>query len=179
MRELTLISKTTILLFLIATPQLAFSQIYKCKSLSGKVIYSEEACPTGTKGSEISLEPNVIDSSALRDRISRDKAHVSKADLIQSNSPQSITDSSSIMSEHERSTRLRALAIDMGDTKAFYEKIADAKNEHNILQSSSVKPLSNDTEIKRRNLKLDLDNPDPTKRSSAYRLLSKLYAEYY
>lgn len=174
-----MIAKFLVLLSLIASPQLAFSQIFKCKTLAGKIIYSEEKCSSSTSGSEIILDPNIIDSSALRNRISRDKLNANSSNSYQTTTTETTTKSSNQhMSEHDRNTRLRALTIDMSDTKAFFEKKADARNESSILQSPNIFPLSYDDEVKRRNLKIDLDSTDSTKRSLAYGLLGDLYNAY-
>lgn len=54
--------KFILVIALSVLPQITFSQIFKCKNPSGKVIYSEETCPAGTIGSEVYLESNTIDS---------------------------------------------------------------------------------------------------------------------
>ena len=54
--------KFILVIALSVLPQITFSQIFKCKNPSGKVIYSEETCPAGTIGSEVYLESNAIDS---------------------------------------------------------------------------------------------------------------------
>ena len=123
------------------------------------------------------LEPNVIDSSALRERIAREKTYKTTA------SDRSTTTSSSersdnIMPDYDKQNRLRSLRIDMADNNGTYEKKADANNERRYLSSNPVHNLSHDDEILRRNLKIDLGSPDQSKRSSAMSLLIALYTKY-
>lgn len=169
--------KFVLFITLIISPQLALSQIYKCKNSSGKTIYSEATCASGTKGFELYLETNVIDSSALRDRIAREKIYKSTV------TEQSITSNNSeysdnLMPDFDKHTRLRSLQIDMHDDNGTYEKKADAKTEQRYLSSDSVHSLSYSDEVLRRNLKIDLVSPDQSKRSSAMRSLDALYTKY-
>ena len=58
------------------------------------------------------------------------------------------------------------------------EKRADAKYENNILRQSRVRALSYENNIKRSNLKVDLNKLDFAKRHQALQELMGLYAKY-
>lgn len=169
--------KPILFIALIFLPQLASSQIYKCINSNGKTTYSEESCISSIKGSELYLEPNVIESSALRDRIAREntyKTTVTKQSITTSNSE----DSNDMMSDYDKKTRLRSLQIDMASNGGTYEEKVDARNEHRYLSKNSVRNLSYDDDVSRRNLKIDLGSSDHSKRSKAMNLLNALYATY-
>lgn len=169
--------RTVLFISLIFLPQFALSQIYKCKNSNGKITYSEVPCTSGTKGSELYLEPNIIDSSALRERIARDKTYkttVTDRSITTNNSEPS----SDLMSDYDKQTRLRGLQIDMADNNGTYEKKADAKNELRYLSNSAVRNLSYDDDVLRKNLKIDLGSTEQSKRSKAMSLLAALYDKY-
>jgi len=164
-------------IFLVFLPQIAFCQVYKCKSPAGKTIYSESECPSGTIGTQLDLDPNVIDSSALRNRIQQEKSYASSAYSQPAASGNHLV-SGNIMSPHDRQRRLRELLMDMNNDAASYEKQADARNEHAYLVSENVLSLSYESELKRRNYKVDLSSSESAKRSHAMRELSAIYREY-
>ena len=68
--------------------------------------------------------------------------------------------------------------IDMNGESPFYEKKADARNEYSYLQKQNIHSLSYESEIKRRNFKVDLSSPDSIRRSNALQQLSTIYIEY-
>lgn len=176
MSHLKLINISTLISFLLL-PQIAFSQIYKCKSPTGKTIYSESTCPNGTQGSQIELDSNIIDNSSLRNKVLQDKNYA------KSNTYQPTTSSNNLalqnfMSSYDRELRLREVMIDMNGESPFYEKKADARNEYSYLQKQNIHSLSYESEIKRRNFKVDLSSPDSIRRSNALQQLSTIYIEY-
>lgn len=157
-------------------PQLALSQIYKCKNTKGKIIYSEATCPSGTKGAELYLEPNIIDNSALRRQIATQKMY--REPTSQAGTMNNSDSSDGLMSEYEKQIRLRELQIDMKNDQASSERKADARNEHSYLLRGQIKNLSYDNELKRRNLKVDLESYDKLKRMNALSLLASIYIAY-
>ena len=163
-----------LLLFILLAllPQLALSQVYKCTDSKGKITYSESRCSQSTKGSEIYLDPNVIDSSSIRDRIANDKlnAFSSPSSNIKSTRP--------LMTDCDKQNRLSGLKIDFDDLKGTPEKRTDAQNEYNLLSRNQVYGLSYDHELERRNLKVDLQSYDRSRRLNARLLLSTLYMKY-
>ena len=162
-----------LLLFLLAIlPQLALSQVYKCTDIKGKITYSESPCSQSTKGSEIYLDPNVIDSSSIRERIANDKLNVF------STSSSDIKSTRPLMSDSDKQNRLSALKIDFDDLKGTPEERTDAQNEYNLLLRNQVYSLSYDHELERKNLKVDLQSYDRSRRLNARLLLSTLYMKY-
>jgi len=176
MSHLKLINISTLIFFLLL-PHIAFSQIYKCKSPTGKTIYSESVCPNGTQGSQIELDSNVIDNSSLRHKILQDKNYT-KSNTSQPTSSNNNLTLRNFMSSHDRELRLREVMIDMNSESPFNEKKADARNEHSYLAKQNIYSLSYESELKRRNLKVDLSSPDSVKRSNALQQLSTIYIEY-
>ena len=169
--------KFFLIIALSVLPQIAFSQIFKCKTPIGKIIYSEESCPSGTKGSEVNLESNTIDTPSLKRNIRTQKTN---SDI---NSFENITTSNSapldnLMSEYDRQNRIWALLIDMKNGNGYYEKQADARNEHAWLLKNTVHNLSSENELKRSNLKVDLGSTNSSTRSSALQQLSAIYFKY-
>jgi hypothetical protein len=157
--------------------QLALAGVYKCKSSSGKTIYSESECPSGTSGSQINLDANIIDSSAIRNKISEKKTYSTNTNY-QSTAATSTRSAGDFMSNYDKEIRLRELSIDMKDDRAFSEKRTDAKNEYAYLSGFAVHSLSYENELKRRNLKIDLNSSDISKRSNAFRTLLTIYNKY-
>jgi hypothetical protein len=157
--------------------QFTLAGVYKCKSASGKTIYSESECPSGTSGSQINLEANVIDSSAIRNKISEQKTYSTNTNY-QSTAATSNRSAENLMTTYDKQTRLRELSIDMKDDRAFSEKRSDAKNEYAYLSGVAVHSLSYENELKRRDLKLDLNSSDISKRSNAFQALLALYNRY-
>jgi hypothetical protein len=167
----------SMLISLLLSPLIAASQIYKCKSSTGKTIYSESECPNGTQGSQIELGSNLIDNSSVRNKILQDK------NFAKGNTTQPTTSSNNLalrnfMSSYDRELRLREVMIDINGDSPFYEKKADARNEHTYLVKQNIYSLSYESELKRRNFKVDLSSPDSIKRSNALRHLSTIYTEY-
>jgi hypothetical protein len=157
--------------------QLALAGVYKCKSASGKTIYSESECPSGTSGSQINLDPNIIDSSSMRNKISEQKTYSANTNY-QFAASASNRSTGNLMTTHDKQIRLRELSIDMKNDRAFSEKRADAKNEYAYLSGAAVHTLSYENELMRRNLKIDLDSPDVSKRSNAFQELISIYNRY-
>lgn len=176
-RKTTMPVKLILFVVLSLLPQLAWSQIYKCKNTNGEITYSEKLCPSGTIGAPLYLEPNTIESSELRRQIATQKKYETTPSL-QTKTTINSESSDTLMSEDEKKIRLRGLLIDMNDEKASYEKKADARNEHGYLFRNQALNLSYDDELKRRNLKVDLGSHDKSKRLNALRLLSAIYVNY-
>ena len=165
------------IIFCMFFSQLVLAGVYKCKSASGKTIYSESECPFGTSGSQINLDANIIDSSAIRNKISEKKTYSTNANY-QSTAATSTRSVENLMPAHDKEIRLRELSIDMKDDRAFSEKRTDAKNEYAYLSGVAVHSLSYENELKRRDLKIDLNNPDISKRSKAFQELLSIYHRY-
>ncbi|MES2180607.1 MAG: DUF4124 domain-containing protein [Pseudomonadota bacterium] len=171
-----MVVKFILVIALSILPQIAFSQIFKCKHSTGKLIYSEEPCPAGTKGSELYLEPNTISSSPVRRNITTQKTN---SDTNSDQNTASNSDSlDNIMSEYDRQNRIWGLQIDMKNNNGYYEKQADARNEHAWLLKNPVHNLTYDNELKRSNLKVDLTSTNSLTRSNALQLLAALYFKY-
>lgn len=158
-------------------PQAAFSQIFKCKGTKGKVTYSNEPCASGTKGGEIFLESNVIDTPELRNLIKKQKSRP------QSTANQAVGANNSelsynMMTSYDKELRVRELKIDMKNLQGSYEKRADATTEYNYLAKNPVLSLSYEDELKRRNLKVDLENYSQTTRHIAMQQLTEVYRKY-
>ncbi|MDI1308111.1 MAG: hypothetical protein PSV17_01585 [Methylotenera sp.] len=167
--------------FLIAVisllPQIAFSQIYKCVNSQNKIIYSEAPCSSSMKGGEVIVEPNVIDNSGLRRQITTQK--ITQKNVTTQNSNEVNSESiASRMSAYEKEIRFRELNIDMHNQQSAAERRWDAENEHRYLTNSRGNSLSYGDELKRRNLKVDLDSYDRSKRNEALHLLTEIYAKY-
>lgn len=167
-----------LLLFIVIAllPQLAVSQIYKCENSNSKITYSEEPCPSGTKGESIYLEPNTIESSELRRQIEAQEIYAPTS--YQAKTTRNAESPDNLMFKYNKKNRVRALQIDINTNNSYYEKIADAKNELSYLRKNPVYSLSIDDELKRRNLKVDLQSPNDLKRSNALHLLFALYVKY-
>jgi hypothetical protein len=176
MSHLKLINIAT-LVPLLLLPQIAFSQIYKCKSPTGKTIYSESICPSGTQGSQMELDSNIIDNSSLRNKILQNKNYA-KSNTSQPTSSSNNRALKNFMTSYDRELRLREVMIDINGDSPFYEKKADAKNEYSYLEKKDIHSLSYESEVKRRNFKIDLSSPDSPKRTNALRQLSIIYLEY-
>ena len=82
------------------------------------------------------------------------------------------------MSDHDRQKRMEENIVALKAMSASNEKRADAKYENNILRQSRVRALSYEDNLKRSNLKVDLNQLDAVKRHAALRELMGLYAKY-
>jgi len=169
--------RVLLIMFCMLFSQFALAGVYKCKSSSGKTIYSESECPSGTSGSQINLDANIIDSSAIRNKTSEKKTYSTNTNY-QPTIATSARSSGDFMSNYDKEIRLRELSIDMKDDHIFSEKRADAKNEYAYLSGVAVHSLSYENELMRRNLKIDLNSPDISKRSNAFQKLLTLYYKY-
>ena len=148
------------------------AEIYKCKNSSGSIVYSESKCPSNTIGNPIVIVPNVIDSAELRRQIASNR---NETQIITTNIPESNAD---VMSAFKKETRIRELNIDIGDTMAFGEKRADARNELSYLKVANPKELSYELELQRRNWKVVLSDFDRQKRGNALSQLALIYTNY-
>lgn len=163
---------TALVLLLCLQP--ANGQIYKCKNVKGKITYSESECPSNSKGSVLTVEPNVIDNSDLRRQISNSQTPTQTI-----NTQETLTNMSpDLMTPHQRETRIRELNVNLSDESAFEEKLADARNELGYLKRTAPKSLSYELEQNRSNLKVDLNDFDSAKRKKALSALASIYTNY-
>ena len=173
-----------IILFLLMATfyQITNAQIFKCKTSSGKITYSESECPKNMNGGEIFIEDNVIDSSYLRGKVESSK----NQNLNTTTTTTSVTtqtpkkhdgNSSNYMPSYEKNLRLSQLKVQMTD-QSFPEKVMDAKNEYAILNMRQAKMLVYDKEQLRKNLKVDLTHPERKKRQTAMYELASIYQQY-
>lgn len=171
--------KFIILLLIVNFQQIASAEVYKCINSAGKITYSESTCPKNTNGGELIIEPNVIDSSYIRNKIQSDKLQKLNSTKTETTftTESSIDSNGGYMPSHEKETRLRHLRIDMSDGNS-YEKISDAKTETAVLNRRPPKSLSYDLEQKRRNLKIDLSASEYSKRRTALSRLNSIYTYY-
>ena len=169
--------KNIVIFSIVLLPQVALSQVYKCKTAKGKVIYSEEKCASGTRGEQLDLEENVLDNSAFRNQIAIKKSQQNSGSTQITNS-ESYLASANQMSTYDKELRLRALKMDMIDQQSSIESREDARNEYRYLNKNSVKSLSYEDELMRRNLKVDLESYDLSKRGKAVGLLNQIYTKY-
>jgi hypothetical protein len=170
--------KTKIILFFILSQNhnLAFAEIYKCKTAKGSIVYSESTCSGRTTGSQITIEPNVIDNTEAR----KLTLNENPPSLTSISTPtiQSSIEHREFMTVYKRDTRIRELNIDITDTTGYGEKRADASNELRYLKLQNPMDLSYELEQQRRNLKVGLTDYDSQKRAKALSALSALYSNY-
>lgn len=62
-------------------PRSAKPTVFKCKQPDGSITYSESACSIGANTQIVSVEENVIDSSALRNKASQMRAMAVRGDV--------------------------------------------------------------------------------------------------
>ncbi|MGB4811146.1 MAG: DUF4124 domain-containing protein [Methylophilaceae bacterium] len=157
-------------------PQIALSQIYKCKNTQGKTTYSEFPCTSGTKGKEVNIEPNIIDNSGQRKQIAIQKSRENLVSI--KNSTESNREQNNLMTEYDKTLRIRELKMDMNNLQSSHENRVDATNEFRYLNKNQVNSLSYDDELKRSNLKVGLESTVQTNRSKAMTLLTQIYVKY-
>ena len=144
------------------------AEIYKCKTSKGKVIYNEVPCedkPSQT----VDISDNTMDGAKLQQEFKSSRNQPS------GNQPSSTT---SLMSVHDKEILIRGNVVSSKSTTAYSEKISDALNENAYLNRVSVRSMSFDNALLRKNLKVDLDSQDQTKRIKAMSSLNALYGLY-
>lgn len=164
------------LLLLTTYQQVANAEVYKCINAAGKITYSESACPKNMNGGQLIIEPNVIDSSYIRNKIQSEKLQKLNSSEAQAKNTTDISGYiTNYMPLHDKETRLRQLRVDMSEG-LYSEKISDAWNETAVLNSRPPKSLSYELEQKRRNLKVYLTHSEHSKRGSALSGLASIYS---
>ncbi len=162
---------------LLSLSQGALSQVYKCKTAKGKIIYSEEPCTSGLQGGQLNLEDNVLDNSGFRKQ-----AAIRETQQNHGSSQSTTTDNhqslANKMSAYDKELRLRELKMDMIDQQSSAESRTDASREYRYLDKNTVNALSYEDEIKRRNLKVDLGSYNRSKRDKAISQLTQIYTKY-
>ncbi len=170
--------KFLFILLLVISPLITNAQIFKCKTSTGKITYSESACPKNMSGGEIILEDNAIDSSYLRNKVESQKMQKLNSSSSQTTVTTMISNNSNkYMTSYDKEIRLKQLKVQMSDM-TYFEKKADAENEYSKLSSREPRSLTYELEKRRNNLKVDLTHRDPLKRQNALRDLSDVYANY-
>lgn len=110
-------------LLLVIFPLITNAQIFKCKTSSGKITYSESACPKNTSGGEIIIEDNAIDSSYLRGKVESQKMQKLNSSKSQTTvTTITSTNSSKYMSSYDKDIRLKQLKVQMSDNYYFEKK---------------------------------------------------------
>lgn len=148
------------------------ADVYKCKSSSGKIIYSESPCE-GMPVEKMEILDNSIDSSRLRREANSFRANGSI--VSESAKPVSTTE---LMSDFDRKKRIEENIVTSKSVSAFSERKNDALYENGRLSRARVKALSYEDSKKRANLKVDLGSLDYRKRQEAAAKLITLYQNY-
>lgn len=157
-------------LFITYSP-LSTAEIFKCKTLQGKTIYSESPCE-GAPSERLEVIDNTLDSSRLRREARRSRTSEGAQYITSQAKPQAL------MSDHDKQKRIDENIISSKALTATSEKRGDAQYENNILRKARVKALSFEDNLKRSNLKVDLDNMNRAKRRKAATELMSLYTKY-
>lgn len=168
--------------FVGSLPQTVFAEIYKCKTSKGKVIYSESPCE-GMTSQRMDMIDNSLDSSGLRREVRNSKATAVTNSSVSGNQETTITGTTTTlaaqtMSEYDKHNRIRENIVTSRSIVATSEKKSDALNENEILNKTVVNDLGYEDNVKRRNLKVDLNSIDRPKRYRAMSQLSSLYSKY-
>lgn len=175
----TILYSFLLLIFMGAFSQSVFAEIYKCKGPNGKIIYSESPCK-GMSSERMDILDNAIDSSTLRREI--DNSHNSAATQSYSSASQQITTTAiqnvQVMSDKDKQNRIRDNIVAYRSDAASPEKKEDAQYENTALNKAIVNELSYEDNLMRRNLKVDLNNADQTKRYNAMYKLRAIYSKY-
>ena len=147
--------------------------VFKCKHPDGSTTYSESACSTGATTQIVSVEENVIDSSALRNKANQMRAMAVRSDV-------DVLRGSDVryMSETDVWKRIKELEMDLQSITASPEKISAARTEINVLKNKKVRELSYESENERAGLRRLLNSHDSVTRHEALNKLSYLYRNY-
>ncbi|MFJ5447016.1 hypothetical protein ACIKP9_12310 [Methylobacillus methanolivorans] len=147
--------------------------VFKCKHPDGSTMYSESACSTGATTQIVSVEENVIDSSALRNKANQMRAMTVRGDV-------DVLRVSDVryMSETDVWKRIKELEMDLQSITASPEKMSAARTEINILKNRKVRELSYDDENERAGLRRLLNSHDGGTRREALNQLNYLYRRY-
>jgi len=147
------------------------AEVFKCKSPQGKTIYSETPCE-GMASQQLEIIDNSLDSSQLR-REARTFTGIRSAGP--TNTSSAVAE---FMSDYDKQKRIEENIVSSKAMSASNEKRADAQYENNLLLKARVRALSYEDNIKRSNLKVDLNQLDVSKRLTAQRELIGLYSNY-
>ncbi|MFL9611432.1 hypothetical protein ACKF11_15290 [Methylobacillus sp. Pita2] len=154
-------------------PHLNRPTVFKCKHPDGRIMYSESACSAGATTHIVSVEENVIDSSALRN-----KANQMRAMAVRGDTEVMRVSDVRYMSEVEVWKRIKELEMDLQAITASPEKMSAARTEINILKTRKVRELSYDDENERAGLRRLLNSTDSSTRREALNKLNYLYRKY-
>lgn len=147
--------------------------VFKCKQPDGSIMYSESACNAGATTQIITVEENVIESTALRN-----KANQMRAMAVRGNAEVLHVNDIRYMSEADVWKRIKELEMDLQSITATPEKMSAARTEINVLKNRKVRELSYDDENERAGLRRLLNSPDNTIRREALNKLNYLYRRY-
>ncbi len=147
--------------------------VFKCKHPDGSIMYSESVCSTSATTQIVSVEENVIDSSALRNKANQMRAMAVRGDV----AVMRVSDVR-YMSEVEVWKRIKELEMDLQSITASPEKMSAARTEINVLKNRKVRELSFDDENERAGLRRLLNSQDGGARREALNKLNYLYRKY-
>ena len=147
--------------------------VFKCKHPDGSTTYSESVCSTGATTQIVSVEENVIDSSALRNKANQMRAMAVRSDV-------EVLRVSDVryMSETEVWKRIKELEMDLQSITATPEKMSAARTEINVLKNKRVRELSYDDENERAGLRRMLNSIDPDVRKKSLTQILKIFTKY-
>lgn len=147
--------------------------VFKCKHPDGSIMYSESACSAGATTHIVSVEENVIDSSALRNKANQMRAMAVRGDT-------EILRVSDVryMSETDVWKRIKELEMDLQSITASTEKMSAARTEINVLKNRKVRELSYDDENERSGLRRLLNGSNRATRQEALKKLDVLFRRY-
>jgi hypothetical protein len=147
--------------------------VFKCKHPDGSIMYSESACSTSATTQIVSVEENVIDSSALRN-----KANQMRAMAVRSDTEIVRVSDVRYMSEVEVWKRIKELEMDLQSITASPEKMSAARTEINVLKNRKVRELSYEDENERAGLRRLLNSQNFQNRQDALSKLINIYQKY-
>ncbi|MDR5172287.1 hypothetical protein IHQ56_10695 [Methylobacillus flagellatus] len=147
--------------------------VYKCKHPDGSTMYSESPCSTGATTQIVSVQENVIDSSALRN-----KANQMRAMAVRGDTEVLRVSDVRYMSEVEVWRRIKELEMDLQSITATPEKMSAARTEINVLKNRKVRELSYEDENERAGLRRLLNSNDKEIREKSLRGLLRIYQKY-
>ncbi|MFL9709347.1 hypothetical protein [Methylobacillus sp. Pita1] len=147
--------------------------VYKCKHPDGSIMYSESSCSDGATTQIVSVQENVIDSSALRN-----KANQMRAIAVRGDTEVLRVSDIRYMSEVDVWKRIKELEMDLQSITASPEKMSAARTEINVLKNRKVRELSYDDENERSGLRRLLNSQDSTTRHEALNKLNYLFRNY-
>lgn len=147
--------------------------VFKCKQPDGSITYSESACNAGANTQIVSVQENVIESSALRNKASQMRAMAVRGETEVLN-----VGDIRYMPEVEVWRRIKELEMDLQSITATPEKMSAARAEINVLKNRKVRELSYDDENERAGLRRLLNSQDSGTRREALNKLNYLYRRY-